>query len=769
MNNSTSRNSIDIFPWNENFNTGIAIIDEQHHKLAQLINLLAGHVAHKADVPALNLIFDELANYAVYHFQTEEAIWHEHLPDDQLEHQHKKIHKSFITTVVKLKGDENSKPAGHIIEELLSFLTRWLASHILETDRYMAMLVLAMQAGEPLESAKKVASQKMSGTMRVLIDIILSTYGNHVTNTLHLMREINERKQAENALIISHKALEVGLARIRALMDSALDAIISMDHDGKVVDWNPQAEVIFGYSEDQAIGRDVAELIVPPIHREAHRQGMAKFIQSGIASSPRKRMELVAMRSDKTEFPVELTISALMQNEKYVFSAYVRDITDRKKHEEALYDLAFYDSLTRLPNRRLMLDRLKQTQLSSARLKRGSAILFLNLDDFKDLNSTQGHDVGDLLLIEVAKRLQDNLYGNDTVTRLGGDEFAVILDLLNEDSEFAAIQARNIAEKLLTAISQPFALENNDYHCSASIGITLFSDTEIPADELLQHAEAAMHQAKQQGRNTIKFFDTATQIALESRVQMEKWMRKAIPDEFRLYYQIQVDQEGIAQGAEVLIRWLHPQQGMIGPSEFIPLAEETGLILPIGNWVLETACHQLKTWESNSDARHLILAVNVSAKQFHQPDFVNLVLSILERSGADPNKLKLELTESLLVNNVEDIIVKMNALKAKGIKFSLDDFGTGFSSLSYLKRLPLSQLKIDQSFVRDTLTDPNDAAIVRTIISLGQTMGLDVIAEGVETKEQCDFLAVHGCQHYQGYLFSKPIPIDEFEALLRKS
>lgn len=761
--------SIDIFPWNENFNTGVVVIDEQHQKLAQLINLLAGQVAQKANIPALNLIFDELANYAVYHFQTEEAIWHKHLPEDPLERQHKEVHNSFISRVIKLKGAENNKPTGHIVEDLLSFLTRWLASHILETDRYMAMVVLAMQSGESLENAKKLAAEKMSGTMRVLIDIILSTYGNHVTNTLHLMREISDRQQAENALTISHKAQEEGLARIQSLVDSALDAIVSMDQDGNVIDWNPQAEVIFGYAREYAIGQEVAVLVVPPLHREAHRQGMARFINTCSSTTIGKRMEIVAMRSDGSEFPVELTITALIQNKKHVFSAYVRDITDRKKHEEAIYDFAFYDPLTHLPNRRLMLDRLKQTLLSSARLKRCSAILFINLDDFKALNSTQGHDVGDLMLIEVAKRLQDHLYGNDTVARLGGDEFAVVLDLLNVESDLAPIQARNIAEKLLTAIARPIVLHGSDHHCSASIGITLSRDNEITADELLQHADTAMHQAKKQGRNSIKFFDPATQAALESRVQMETWMRKAIPDEFRLYYQLQVDQVGFAHCAEVLIRWLHPKKGMISPADFIPLAEETGLIIPIGHWVLQTACRQLKTWESNSKTRHLALAVNVSANQLHQPDFVDQVLAVVEGTGADPSKLKLELTESLLVNNVEDIIHKMTALKTKGIKFSLDDFGTGFSSLSYLKRLPLDQLKIDQSFVRDALTDPNDAAIVRTIIALGQSMGLDVIAEGVETKEQRDFLAVHGCQHYQGYLFSMPIPIIEFETLLSKS
>lgn len=466
------------------------------------------------------------------------------------------------------------------------------------------------------------------------------------------------------------------------------------------------------------------------------------------------------------EFPVELTVSGLLQNNKHVFNAYIRDITDRKKHEEAIYDLAFFDPLTHLPNRRLMLDRLEQKLRSSDRLNLSSAIFFISINDFKILNTTQGHDAADLLIIEIAKRLQSNLYKNDTVASLGGAEFAVLLGLINKEIDMVANLTTKVAEKLLTAIGQPLKLQDSDYHCSASIGITLFNSNAIAADELLKHAEAAMQQAEQQGRNSIKFYDPDTQAALEARAKLETLLRKAIPDELQLYYQMQVNRTGLINCAEVLVRWAHPKNGIISPANFIPLAEETGLILPIGLWVLETACKQLKNWEHIDNARHLSLAVNVSAKQFHQPDFVEQVLKIFKSTEVDPSKLKLELTESLLINNVEDIILKMTILGAKGVKFSLDDFGTGFSSLSYLKRLPLNQLKIDQSFVRDALIDPNDAAIVRMIIALGQSMGLDVIAEGVESEDQRSFLEIHGCNQFQGYLFSKPVPLNEFEALL---
>lgn len=579
---------------------------------------------------------------------------------------------------------------------------------------------------------------------------------------------VMKAQQAEVAqkLNAADASLQQSMERTHALVDSALDAIISVDQNDKVVAWNPQAENIFGYPAAEAIGKSVSNLIIPPMHREAHRQGMARFISSGQATIIGKRTEIQAMRADGSIFPVELTLSSLVQNGEHYFSSYIRDISDRKKAEETIYDLAFYDPLTHLPNRRLMLDRLKQTLLSSTRQQRYGAILFIDLDDFKTLNDTKGHEIGDMLLVEITRQLLTAVHADDTVARIGGDEFVVVLDTLDVATEVAAKQAQSVAERILAAINQPHDLQGHEYHCSASIGITLFLDHEITMEDLLKHADVAMHQAKQSGRNTIHFFDPKTQAALESRVQMESWMRKSLNNHYKLFYQKQVNEDGRTTGAEALIRWIHPEKGMISPAEFIPLAEETGLILPIGQWVIETACAQLKAWEQEAGTRHLMIAVNVSARQFHQNDFVNQVLSVLDKSGADPEKLKLELTESMLVNDVEGVISKMMALKSRGVKFSLDDFGTGFSSLSYLKRLPLNQLKIDQSFVRDALTDPNDAAIIRTVIALGQSMGMEVIAEGVETEAHQNFLAVHGCHLYQGYLFGKPMSLEDFEASL---
>ena len=385
------------------------------------------------------------------------------------------------------------------------------------------------------------------------------------------------------------------------------------------------------------------------------------------------------------------------------------------------------------------------------------ALLFIDLDDFKTLNDTLGHLIGDQLLKQVAQRLTACAGEGDTVARLGGDEFLMILGNLGRRASEAAGAARMFAEKILVALKPAYQLGSLVHHSTASIGATLFKGDAISVSELMKQTDLTMYQAKAAGRNKFIFFDPAMQAAVKARAQMEEDLRQSLlANEFSLHYQAQIAGEQLT-GAEVLLRWQHPQRGRVSPADFIPLAEATGLILPLGRWVLETACRQLALWAAQPALAHLTLAVNVSAHQFRLPDFVDQVLAVLKETGADPQRLKLELTESLLVDNVQDIVEKMFALKARGVGFSLDDFGTGYSSLSYLKRLPLDQLKIDQSFVRDVLIDPNDAAIARTVVALAQNLGLGVIAEGVETAAQRDFLISAGCHVYQGYFFSRPL------------
>ncbi|MFD2272028.1 putative bifunctional diguanylate cyclase/phosphodiesterase [Undibacterium arcticum] len=444
----------------------------------------------------------------------------------------------------------------------------------------------------------------------------------------------------------------------------------------------------------------------------------------------------------------------------------VMDITKRKVAEDEIRQLAFYDPLTRLPNRRLLTDRLHHALAASTRSKRHGALLFIDLDNFKTINDTLGHDKGDLLLQLVAKRLSSCVRVADTVARQGGDEFVIMLMDLSEVPEEAAVQTEVIGENILAALSRPYQVAGHVYHNTASIGATLFDGHLESTNELLKRADLSMYQAKAAGRNVLRFFEEDMQATVTLRAEMETALRQGLQDgQFLLYYQAQIDDAGCVTGAEALVRWQHPVRGLVCPAEFIPPAEVTGLILPLGRWVLETACAQLTAWSSRPATAHLTMAVNVSARQFRQPDFVKQVVELLDRTGANARKLKLELTESMLLDNMEEIIAKMSALKALGVGFSLDDFGTGYSSLSYLKRLPLDQLKIDQSFVRDVLTDPNDAAIVRTIVALAQSLGLSVIAEGVETEPQRDFLARNGCNAYQGYLYSRPLPPEQFESL----
>jgi diguanylate cyclase (GGDEF)-like protein/PAS domain S-box-containing protein len=448
------------------------------------------------------------------------------------------------------------------------------------------------------------------------------------------------------------------------------------------------------------------------------------------------------------------------------------DITARKEAEARIYRLAYYDTLTGLPNRALLLERLRA--LLAENPGDYGALLFIDLDDFKTLNDTVGHAMGDLLLQQVGQRLQACVaaraggHAEDLVARVGGDEFLVLLTGLGGDRLAAQRAVEALGAEILAALNRSYPLRDLAFVSTPSVGATLFIDHEATVDELLQQADLAMYKAKEAGRNTLCFFNEAMARAVLRRATLEKELRTGIArDEFVLFYQLQVAGAGRPIGAEALVRWQHPEQGLVSPGEFIPLAEDTGLILALGRWVLERACQQLAEWAGDPRLGQLSVAVNVSAQQFRQADFVAQVGEILERTGANPARLKLELTESMLVANVEDVIAKMQALKARGIGFSLDDFGTGYSSLAYLRRLPLDQLKIDQSFVRDVLDDPNDAALARTIVTLAQSLGLGVIAEGVETAAQLDFLAMAGCHAYQGYYFSKPVPATDFECLVR--
>ncbi|MDA8328531.1 MAG: PAS domain S-box protein [Betaproteobacteria bacterium] len=567
-----------------------------------------------------------------------------------------------------------------------------------------------------------------------------------------IIQDITERKQAMQELRITATAFETQ------------EGIMITDRDTRILRVNAAFTRLTGYSAAEAIGQTPAML-------KSGRQNEAFYrsMWETLARDKYWQGEIWNRRKNGKIYPEWQTITVVTDEDGQVtnYVGVSSDLTPRKEADERIHELAFYDPLTNLPNRRLLRDRLQQAMTASLRSQRGGAVLFIDLDNFKVLNDIRGHDIGDLLLIEVAERLHDCVRSNDTIARLGGDEFVVILEDLSEDAQEAVTLAQGVGKKILATISRPFDLHGIEYHGSSSIGISLFRSDEISSmDDLLKHADVAMYQAKTSGRNTMYFFDPVMQAKLEMHATLTDDLRQALPQQqLKLYYQVQVDEHGVV-GAEALLRWRHPERGLVSPLEFIPLAEESGLIVPIGQWVLQTACAQLKQWESDPRTRHLQLAVNVSARQFRQPDLIEQVLEVLNKSGIDPLKLKFELTESLVLDNIADSIDKMQVLRSIGIRFSLDDFGTGQSSLAYLKRLPLDQIKIDQSFVRDIITDPNDAAIVQTIIGMANNLGLNVIAEGVETEQQRDFLERNGCRAYQGYLFGKPVPIEEFQDLV---
>ena len=550
----------------------------------------------------------------------------------------------------------------------------------------------------------------------------------------------------------------------RSILRNASDGVHIVDRDGHVIEASNAFCDMLGYSREELLGMNVSQWDAQFTGAELREE-----IGKQLARPVRSLSEARHRRKDGSVFDVEVSGFPLELGGRPVLFNSSRDITERKASEKRIQHLAFYDQLTDLPNRRLLDDRLNQVLASSARNGRYGALLLIDLDNFKTINDSVGHLSGDQMLQQIAKRLSTLVRKSDTVARLGGDEFVVLLSDLSENNKEAMIQTKMVGEKILKVLSQSYQLGMREFRSSCSVGITMFKGNQLSTEELTKQADIAMYQAKSGGRNNLRFFDPEMQANISVRASLESDLHKALEDrQFALYYQIQVDNSFRPVGAEGLIRWIHPERGLVTPAEFIPLAEETGLILPIGQWVLEAACAQLKLWSQDPLTRDLILAINVSSKQFRKTGFIEQVQSAVQHHGINPKLLKLELTESMLLSNIEDTIATMNALKEIGVNFSLDDFGVGYSSLQYLKRLPLEQLKIDQSFVRDIAVDSSDNAIVRTIVAMAKSLNLGVIAEGVETETQRNLLLEIGCTHFQGYLFAKPVPANELGALFGK-
>ena len=551
-----------------------------------------------------------------------------------------------------------------------------------------------------------------------------------------------------NAQMLAEAHLQEQYDYMQVLFNNMIDGILSVNSENKIQSFNPSAEAIFGYSFDEVINQNIGTLI--PGLEGKHLVGQHQYIEG--------------RRKNGEVFPMEIGIVESKYKQETIFIGILRDVTERKNAEEAINKLAYFDGLTGLPNRRLMFDRLQHALLKSARNKNHVAVLFVDFDNFKQINDSAGHDVGDILLKEISVRLRGAVRESDTVARLGGDEFIVILEDLDGKSDAAIKQAEAAANKIKLLINEPYQLQGISYIGSCCIGIALCDDPSISSAEFLKQADLAMYQAKLSGRNAISFFAEEMQEKVNTRIKVEQDLRNALKNgEFEVFYQTQVDINGNCLGAEGLLRWRHPDQGLVSPMEFIPIAEESGLMVPIGRWVLEETCTCLARWADNPALRDLVLAINVSVVELNQNDWVESVLDTVKKTGVDPRRLKLEVTESVMAFDIEQVVSKLSKLRSHGISISLDDFGTGYSSLTYLKSLPLNQLKIDKSFVQAILVENNDQAIAETIISLARMMRLDVIAEGVETNEQLRMLKDMGCQAFQGYLFGKPEPLAVFE------
>jgi diguanylate cyclase (GGDEF)-like protein/PAS domain S-box-containing protein len=603
--------------------------------------------------------------------------------------------------------------------------------------------------------------------MLLLFFIMVSLSARRVFQTI--LSALLSRFAHERAL----QELQESTEQNRLLLESVAEGIFGTDMEGITTFVNPAASAMLGYEAEELIGKQMHAMIhsrrADGSYYPRNECPMTSTIREGRTCHI---SDEVLWRKDGTPMQVEYHSTPILKNGG-VAGAVVTfsDISARREAEAQLERQAFYDGLTELPNRRLLMDRLEQAMVRSQRHDHMGALLFLDLDQFKVINDSLGHSVGDALLKQVARRLHATVRREDTAARMGGDEFVVLLPELSDDPEVTANFAREIADKVRQTISEPYHFEGHTLHVTPSIGIALFPLGCECADDILKQADAAMYRAKELGRNGVQFFLPSMQLLAEERLTLQNDLRYALSrSEFALHYQPQYDDAGRITGAESLLRWQHPQRGMVSPADFIPLAEENGLILPIGEWVLHTACEFLQRCTASRSGVYLpCLAVNVSPRQFRQNGFVEQVRSILQRTGVEPARLELELTEGMLVDDVADTVEKMQALKALGVRFSIDDFGTGYSSLAYLKNLPLNKLKVDQSFIRDVPANEGGAAIVETIIAMTRHLGLEVIAEGVETEAQCEFLRQKGCRHYQGYHFSRPLPEAEFLDCLQKT
>ena len=631
---------------------------------------------------------------------------------------------------------------GLILTLPLIFAIRWLASRLTAPLRQLTQFVSEITGTHDLSKQLELHSNDEIG--------ILATDFNDMT--ARLARGSKAHREAE--------------VRLRATIDNALDAVVQMNFEGIVTGWNDQAINIFGWTREEALGRLLHEMIIPPQYREDHLRGMERYLTSGEGRILNSRIELTSLHRDGHEFPVELAITTIKVEGQYEFSAFIRDITSKKESEELIWKQANFDKVTGLPNRHMFHDRLEQEIKKAHRAGLQMALLFIDLDRFKEINDTLGHDMGDILLMETSRRITSCVRESDTVARLGGDEFTVILSEISDTSN-----VERLAQGILKILAEPFQLGDEVAYISASIGITLYPNDASSVEDLLKNADQAMYVAKNQGRNQCSYFTATLQEAAQERRRLTQDLRGALAaNQFKVYFQPIMDlATGRIHKAEALLRWQHPERGLVEPMEFILLAEETGLINEIGDWVFKESARWAKRW-SDQFSNDFQVSVNVSPIQFlsgeHSCDAWDAYLQDIDLAGQN---IVIEITESLLLKAAIGVTDKLFKFRDAGIQVAIDDFGTGYSSLSYLKKFDIDYLKIDKSFVDNLETDINDMVLSEAIIVMAHKLGLKVIAEGVETEPQRKILTNAGCDYAQGYLFSLPLPPGEFEALLKGS
>ena len=650
---------------------------------------------------------------------------------------------------------------GYPIAEIahLSFLQITRPEDVEESLR----ILKGMQTGDVASASweKRYVRKDGSLTWVRLTTSTLRDMSGRVQHYIGVVEDINARKAAEADLAALQEKLRASETLYRAAFQTSLDAIsIAHASDGVIIEVNQSFLDLIGFERDEVIGRSTSKLGIWADPRD-------RALAAGLLQKDKvvRNLETRFKKKNGQVFSILCSASLFEIDGELCVLTIARDISEVKAAQAEIRNLVFYDPLTGLPNRRMFLDRLRMALHADHNHGARNAVLLIDLDNFKSLNETLGHAMGDLFLQEAARRLAACLRDADTLARQTGDEFLILIDDLSPLPAQAERDAAALGQRILASISEPYTLAERQCRVTASIGISIPGVHAKSVELVLQHADIALAHAKADGSNCVRFFSPAQQDAIRARAAMEEDLRRAIEEsQFQLYYQPQV-QHGRIVAVEALLRWNHPRRGILAPAEFIALAEDTGLILPLGDWVLETACSQIAAWAAGPPADALSIAVNISARQFRQPDFVRRVLAAINGTGANPLNLILELTESLLVDDIDDVVSKMTELKLEGLHFALDDFGTGYSSLSYLKQLPLDQLKIDRSFVRDILVDECSGAIAQAIVSISRTMSLSVIAEGVETAEQHEFLTTLGCNSFQGYLFGPPIPLTEFTRL----